>query len=388
MVLSPELETLLLAERPRLIRLCAHLSGNAYAAEDLAQEALLQACRSIDRLHSAEQVRPWLSAIARNVCLHWSRSNRREQSYHMLLLQEKNMPEHPIDQLPSDFDLEYLLEREELVLLLDRALALLPPDIQTVLVQKYVEELPQSEIAGRLGVSDTTLAVRIHRGKIAFRRVLATTLRDEAATYGLYDSANHWVKTQMWCLYCGQARLLLRREHAPATIAFRCPHCTPNPEVPGSFFRLENNLFGQLFSQRIRPSSIFNRASEWSHLYFTDGLAEHLVRCTHCDHQIPLQILGDQATSNDCISTRFLFAECLVCGEQVSQSFEGYLGALPEVQRFWRTYKRIRTLPYETINDDGELVVVARFEPVHGSARLHVAASQHTFRTLRIDSHE
>src|SRR3954469_20653174 len=68
------------AERPRLVRLCARLSGNADAAEDLAQEVLLTAWQRAGQLHEPQQYAPWLSAIARNVCLNWSRRYYREQS--------------------------------------------------------------------------------------------------------------------------------------------------------------------------------------------------------------------------------------------------------------------------------------------------------------------
>ena len=46
------------------------------------------------------------------------------------------------------------LQDVELIDLLDRALALLPPETRDALVQHYVDELPQAEIARRLGASE------------------------------------------------------------------------------------------------------------------------------------------------------------------------------------------------------------------------------------------
>src|SRR5215213_10295680 len=77
------LEMLLLAERPRLVRLCARLSGNRDAAEDLAQETLLQAWKHWDRLYSWDQAAAWLSGIARNVCLHWARRHYRDEAHRL-----------------------------------------------------------------------------------------------------------------------------------------------------------------------------------------------------------------------------------------------------------------------------------------------------------------
>lgn len=56
-------------ERARLVRLCAYFSHDPGAAEDLAQETLLEAWRHADRLHDPTGYSAWLAAIARNVSL-------------------------------------------------------------------------------------------------------------------------------------------------------------------------------------------------------------------------------------------------------------------------------------------------------------------------------
>src|SRR5437762_3542981 len=121
MIDSSNIETMLAAERPRLVRLCARLSGNWDAAEDLAQETLLRAWHHVDRLQEASQAAPWLSGIARNLCLDWSRRYYREQKR---LVQPASTAspdsKDAANQLPNDFDLEFQLEREELVTLLDQ----------------------------------------------------------------------------------------------------------------------------------------------------------------------------------------------------------------------------------------------------------------------------
>src|SRR5215831_2112589 len=77
------IQTALATERSRLVTFCAHVSGSWDAAEDLAQEALLEAWRARDRLRDADGIAPWLSAIARNVCLRWRRNKGRESAYLM-----------------------------------------------------------------------------------------------------------------------------------------------------------------------------------------------------------------------------------------------------------------------------------------------------------------
>src|SRR3954447_25225961 len=118
-------EEMLASERPRLVRLCARLSGSNEAAEDLAQEVLLVAWRHAARLHAPEDCGAWLSGIARNICLSWSRRHYREQARLMMPHEASEAGDDPTGSLRDDFDLEVELERHELATLLDRALALL-----------------------------------------------------------------------------------------------------------------------------------------------------------------------------------------------------------------------------------------------------------------------
>ncbi len=60
-------------QRPRLVRLCAKLSSDHEAAEDLAQETLLEAWRHAHTLRDPSAWPAWLSGVARNVCLRWQR---------------------------------------------------------------------------------------------------------------------------------------------------------------------------------------------------------------------------------------------------------------------------------------------------------------------------
>jgi DNA-directed RNA polymerase specialized sigma24 family protein len=64
--------------RRRLVRLCATISGDAQAAEDLAQETLLEAWRNAHKLHDPSGADRWVAAIARNVCLRWARRRGRD----------------------------------------------------------------------------------------------------------------------------------------------------------------------------------------------------------------------------------------------------------------------------------------------------------------------
>ena len=121
----------LLGERVQLVRLCLGLTGDASAAEDLAQEALLVAWQQEQALRDPEKRTQWLNGIARNLCRHWWRRQGLERG-RLATAPEGGLAEG--GDRASGIDLETDLERSELLELLDRALALLPAETRAVVV--------------------------------------------------------------------------------------------------------------------------------------------------------------------------------------------------------------------------------------------------------------
>src|SRR5215212_2604060 len=378
------LEMLLLAERPRLVRLCTRLSGNRDAAEDLAQETLLQAWHHADRLQGWDQAAPWLSAIARNVCLHWSRHYYREQAR----LDQPAYVDSPrtvraADQLVDDFDLEFELERNELVTLLDQALALLPPETRVVLVQKYIEESPHAEIAARLGLSENAVAVRIHRGKLAFRRVLANELRAEALAYGLLDSESAtWEETRIWCTLCGHRRLFGRFQKSAPTGVFelRCPACDEG--TIASRADLSIPFFARLLGNVKAYKPAYARLLTTVSTYFRRTLATHAAPCLRCGREARIW-LGVRANARpddrDGYEAR---VRCDTCGWESNASLSSLAMILPEAQQLWRAHSRLCTLPTCHIELNSIPALMTRLRSVMGEAGLDIISVRDTFEII------
>src|SRR6266542_3755898 len=225
-------------ERARLVRLCARLTGDVDAAEDLAQETLYEAWRNAHKLRDpadADGRTRWLAAIARNVCMRWARRRGRELARLAPMPRRAGADQDAraddgllaaLAEVPDDFDLEVELERGELAALLDRAMGLLPPETRRVLYEQVVAESPLAETALRLGLSQGAVAMRLQRGKLALRQLLVTEFRREAVGLGLIEeAAESWQETRIWCQACGQRRLLGRLSPNRHEFWLRCSAC-------------------------------------------------------------------------------------------------------------------------------------------------------------------
>lgn len=356
--------------RRRLVRLCAALSGDPGVAEDLAQETLLEAWRNAHKLRDAEGAERWLAAIARNVCLRWSRRRGRESAA---------LTPWAEDVADDELDLEADLERAELVGLLDRALGLLPPATRDVLVERYVHGSPNAEIGVRLGLSEDAVAMRASRGRVALRRVLASELRREAEAHGLVDAGGGWRSTRVWCAECGRRTLVARREEPPGVVSFRCPGC--NPDGVGAEYRLGNPLFARVIGEVVRPTAILARAAEWSRRYFAPGAGGEPVGCTRCGRALQLRRSYRDARGR---RSDGLYAACEACGEQVSTSARGLAQSMPEVRALRRRHARTRVVPERRVELDGRAAILVRYEDVLGSAGVDVVLADDTLRVLAV----
>jgi RNA polymerase sigma factor (sigma-70 family) len=179
LAITNDLEAVLPAERTRLVRLCAIITGNTDIAEDLAQETLLEAWRHIHELRDPHRRAQWLSGIARNVCLRWARQRGRDLTHQAFARLDQDTTLAPLeDRLADDFDLEVELEHKELVELLDQALALLPAETRIILVKRYVEESPIAEIAAQMGLNASAAIVTRFESVTERARLEVVSARD------------------------------------------------------------------------------------------------------------------------------------------------------------------------------------------------------------------
>jgi RNA polymerase sigma factor (sigma-70 family) len=377
-------EGVLPSEWPRLVRLCAHFTGDRDAAEDLAQETLIEAWRHQDRLHDWQGYSSWLSAIARNLSLRWIRQRGREQARLVTSIDNASDRSARVEDLPADQDdFTIDLERAELADLLDRALALLTAESRRVLVEKYIDELPLGEIAGRLGLSTGAVAVRLHRGRLALHHVLTTDLRQEAAGYGLSTAADDgWQETRIWCPICGQRRLSGRFVPSVGELALRCADCTPAPDMYIAYAQLPELMHG---IKSYKPA--LSRLMSWSDEYYRRRRTGRIVPCLFCGHPAHLRngLPSDAPEALHQINP--LYITCEHCGETTSTAHAAIALGLPEGQRFWKAHPKIRLQSTAEINSAGSSAIVSSFASLTDSARFDVVTTRDTVEVIGVHTY-
>ncbi|HEY7342219.1 MAG TPA: RNA polymerase sigma factor [Ktedonobacterales bacterium] len=382
---SIKLEDVLRAEREHLVHWCAHLTGNADVAEDLVQETCAVAWRSARRPDRTEELPAWLAGIARNICMSWRRQQQRETPRLARRVTGHAPDDHMADashrdELPDPFDPTLLLERDELARLLDHALGLLPPATRRALVVRYIEEAPLAEGAMRLGMSESALAARLHRGKAQLRHLLMTQLRAEAASYGLVTPTDDgWCETRIWCPMCAAYRLAGRLAPDADTFALRCPQCFARHPIDFARWH-EPRLFNGLSSYRAALTRLAHSAYDFYQQALRDGTA----RCRRCGGSAVAsrqRLDGSNDASPDPVCIRVF---CPRCRATTTTTLSGLLLCHTETQRFWRGHPRILALPHRRIEYHGLPAMLTTFVSRDRVARLELISDEQTLETISV----
>ena len=162
-------EDLARREERALYRHALRIVGTTADAEDIVQDALFSAWRSIASFQGLS-FRAWLFRIATNRALDQLRSRKRR-------------PELPLDPPDDDDvtwaepvapgpDLTQLVGDREALAAVETALGSLPAEQRTALLLRDVEGFAYEEISVITSVEIGTVKSRIHRGRLAVRNAL------------------------------------------------------------------------------------------------------------------------------------------------------------------------------------------------------------------------
>lgn len=148
--------------------LAYRMTGHADDAEDLAQEAFLNAWRGLDKFRGQSSFSTWLYRLTSNACVDFLRKKKRRGELSMTL-EEDGEEEKQADIADERWSPQEEVERQETREAVRQGLAALSPDHREVLLLRELEGLSYREIGQRLGLEEGTVKSRIARGRLALR---------------------------------------------------------------------------------------------------------------------------------------------------------------------------------------------------------------------------
>jgi len=149
--------------RDNVYRLAYRMCGNAYDADEAAQEAFVAAWRALPNFRGDAKFSTWLYRLTTNAAIDVMRREKRH----------KTVGDGEMVDLADDADSpQETVERTEQQEAVQKALATLSEEYREVLLLRYMEELDYAEIAEVLQLPSGTVKSRINRAKAALKTAL------------------------------------------------------------------------------------------------------------------------------------------------------------------------------------------------------------------------
>lgn len=144
--------------------------GNYQEAEDITQEVFVKVWRNLKKFKPEYKFKTWIFAIAKNTSINWQKKKR---TIPFSVLDNKNegfsFSETIKDPAPLPNE---LLEKQDIVGSLNKALEILSPKYRMVLFLHYNDHFTFREIAEVLGELLNTIKSRHRRALIMLRKLL------------------------------------------------------------------------------------------------------------------------------------------------------------------------------------------------------------------------
>jgi len=158
-----DLDDLYRREYRSVVALAYGLSGSRSAAEELAQEAFLEAHRAWDRVGAYDDPGAWVRRVVANRSVSRVRRSVAEVRAITRIAGRRELPA----ELPES-DAEFW-----------RAVRRLPDRQAQVIALRYLEDRSIADIGDVLGISPDTVKVHLHRGRKALADALGAQVDEE-----------------------------------------------------------------------------------------------------------------------------------------------------------------------------------------------------------------
>jgi RNA polymerase sigma factor (sigma-70 family) len=155
------------------LRLCRRILGSESEAQDVVQEATLQAFLNLGRLREPRHFGAWLHSIAANLA---RSALRRRRPLSLDLLGEEAWPGAPlVDASPTPEEVRVARELHDTIL---EALSQLSSVNRKAVIGYYLEGHSYAELADLLNVPVSTVKGRLHKGRRQLEPTLTPVARE------------------------------------------------------------------------------------------------------------------------------------------------------------------------------------------------------------------
>lgn len=155
---------------------------SATEAEDVVQDTLMAATRTLPGFRGQAQVSTWLYQIARSFCI---KKRRRTRSViHADASFDTDESAEVRGLATEDAGVDQRLDQAQLTQAVEEAMTHLAPMYREVLLLRDVEGLTAPEVADVLGLRVDAVKSRLHRARLAVREELAPALESPLPTAG------------------------------------------------------------------------------------------------------------------------------------------------------------------------------------------------------------
>jgi RNA polymerase sigma factor (sigma-70 family) len=162
---------LVLRHQPMAQRLAARTIGNGDLAQELVQDAMLQAYLSLEKLNDPTRFKSWLFGIILNICRNDLR--RRKLICFSLEAMLGNLVDEQQPIAGSSLDPQLVAEQEELHTAVLDAVDTLSPKNRSAILLFYHEQFSLEEVANRLNISVVAVKGRLHKSRHQLREQLS-----------------------------------------------------------------------------------------------------------------------------------------------------------------------------------------------------------------------
>jgi len=154
----------------RLYNTLVHVTGSCHEAEEIAQDAMLQAFSKLSSFRGHSSFYTWLYRIAFNLSVSRQRKQRPRVSLDQM---QESVGVDPIDnaELPEE-----VVERDERAVQVRAALSKLSDEYRAILVLREMEDCDYETIADVLNVPIGTVRSRLHRARMSLRNHLSPAI--------------------------------------------------------------------------------------------------------------------------------------------------------------------------------------------------------------------